>query len=73
MSKYQAPCLIFAAVCLAAAAGVSTANWLACTRGQGGAACRPDATVAAASFVTAANVALGTAVQDPSKRDDHDN
>jgi len=64
MSKFLGPCLLFAGLCLLASASVGVADWAACLRGQGGAACRAPRSDAMAALSGAANVALGVALQD---------
>lgn len=64
MSKYASYCLTFAGICLLAGALIAAADWLACTRGHGGVACRVSRSDAVAAFSGAANVALGVALQD---------
>jgi len=64
MSKYLGVCLLFAGVCLLSGAGVGVADWAACLRGHGGAACRAPRSEAMAALSGAANVALGVALQE---------
>lgn len=64
MTKFLGPCLLFAGLCLLASASVGVADWAACLRGQGGAACRAPRSEAMAALSGAANVALGVALQE---------
>jgi len=64
VSKYLGACLLFAGLCLLSGAGVGVADWAACLRGHGGAACRAPRSEAMAALSGAANVALGVALQD---------
>ena len=64
MTKFLGPCLLFAGLCLLVGAGVGVADWAACLRGHGGAACRAPRSEAMAALSGAANVALGVALQE---------
>jgi hypothetical protein len=64
MTRFIAPCLAFAGVCLLAGSAVGVADWAACLRHAGGEACRASRADAMAALSAAANVALGVALQE---------